>query len=137
MGIAAASCPAEKAGGDRRAASPCSHTPSQAATKASLPAASRLAMTPADQTVTDAPAFAAAMRRATELASDGAIVTLGVVPTRPETGYGYIEASTPGRESAVKGFVEKPDAATAERRPWWSTVPSQRTRGEAADRERT
>jgi mannose-1-phosphate guanylyltransferase/mannose-6-phosphate isomerase len=74
-----------------------------------------LAMTPADQTVTDTAAFVAAMRRAAELASRGAIVTLGIVPTRPETGYGYIEASTPGRESAVKGFVEKPDAATAER----------------------
>jgi len=74
-----------------------------------------LAMTPADQTVTDAPAFAAAMRRAAELAHGGAIVTLGIVPTRPETGYGYIHAATPGRDSAVLGFVEKPDAATAER----------------------
>jgi mannose-1-phosphate guanylyltransferase/mannose-6-phosphate isomerase len=74
-----------------------------------------LAMTPADQTVTDAPAFSAAMQRAAELAHGGAIVTLGIVPTRPETGYGYIQAATPGRESAVRGFVEKPDAATAER----------------------
>jgi mannose-1-phosphate guanylyltransferase/mannose-6-phosphate isomerase len=74
-----------------------------------------LAMTPADQTVTDAPAFTAAMRRAAELAAGGAIVTLGIVPTRPETGYGYIQAATPSRESAVRGFVEKPDAATAER----------------------
>lgn len=74
-----------------------------------------LAMTPADQTVTDVPAFTAAMRRAAELAHAGAIVTLGIVPTRPETGYGYIEAVTPGRESAVRAFVEKPNAATAER----------------------
>ena len=74
-----------------------------------------LAMTPADQTVTDTPAFVTAMRRAVELASTGAIVTLGIVPTRPETGYGYIQAATPGHESAVRGFVEKPDAATAER----------------------
>ena len=74
-----------------------------------------LAMTPADQTVTDSPAFVTAMRRAVELASTGAIVTLGIVPTRPETGYGYIQAATPGHESAVRGFVEKPDAATAER----------------------
>jgi mannose-1-phosphate guanylyltransferase/mannose-6-phosphate isomerase len=74
-----------------------------------------LAMTPADQTVTDVPAFTAAMRRAAELAHGGAIVTLGIVPTRPETGYGYIQAATPGRESAALGFVEKPDAATAER----------------------
>jgi mannose-1-phosphate guanylyltransferase/mannose-6-phosphate isomerase len=74
-----------------------------------------LAMTPADQTVTDAPAFVAAMRRAAELAQGGAIVTLGIVPTRPETGYGYIRAVVPGRESAVQAFVEKPDLATAER----------------------
>jgi mannose-1-phosphate guanylyltransferase/mannose-6-phosphate isomerase len=74
-----------------------------------------LAMTPADQTVTDAPAFTAALRRAAELAHDGAIVTLGIVPTRPETGYGYIQSVAPGRESAVRSFVEKPDAATAER----------------------
>jgi mannose-1-phosphate guanylyltransferase / mannose-6-phosphate isomerase len=74
-----------------------------------------LAMTPADQTVIDVPAFTAAMRRAAELAQGGAIVTLGIVPTRAETGYGYIQAATPGRESAVRGFVEKPDAATAER----------------------
>jgi mannose-1-phosphate guanylyltransferase/mannose-6-phosphate isomerase len=74
-----------------------------------------LAMTPADQTVTDVPAFTAAMRRAAELAQGGAIVTLGIVPTRPETGYGYIRATVPGRESAVSGFVEKPDLATAER----------------------
>jgi len=74
-----------------------------------------LAMTPADQTITDAPAFVAAMRRAAELAHGGAIVTLGIVPTRPDTGYGYIRAAVPGRESAVQGFVEKPDASTAER----------------------
>ena len=44
-----------------------------------------LAMTPADQTVTDVPAFSAAMRRAAELAHDGSIVTLGIVPT-PDVG---------------------------------------------------
>jgi mannose-1-phosphate guanylyltransferase/mannose-6-phosphate isomerase len=74
-----------------------------------------LAMTPADQTITDAPAFTAAMRRAAELAHGGAIVTLGIVPTRPDTGYGYIRGAVAGRESAVQGFVEKPDLATAER----------------------
>ena len=74
-----------------------------------------LAMTPADQTVTDPSGFTAAMRRAVELAHGGAIVALGIVPTRPETGYGYIQAVTPGSESMVRGFVEKPDAATAER----------------------
>jgi len=74
-----------------------------------------LAVTPADQTVTDAAAFVSAMRSAVTLAAAGAVVTLGIVPTRPETGYGYIRAQTPGAASRVQGFVEKPDLATAER----------------------
>jgi mannose-1-phosphate guanylyltransferase / mannose-6-phosphate isomerase len=72
-----------------------------------------LAMTPADQTVTDTVAFTRAMKRAVELAANGTVVTLGIVPTRAETGYGYIRAKEPGQESAVAGFVEKPDLATA------------------------
>ena len=74
-----------------------------------------LAMTPADQTVTDNVAFTAAMRRAAALAQEGAIVTLGIVPSRPETGYGYIHAASPTGEAKVLGFVEKPDLKTAER----------------------
>ena len=74
-----------------------------------------LAVTPADQTVTDAAAFVSAMRNAVKLAAAGAIVTLGIVPTRPETGYGYIRAETPSGASPVLGFVEKPDLPTAER----------------------
>ncbi|MBX3600260.1 MAG: mannose-1-phosphate guanylyltransferase/mannose-6-phosphate isomerase [Rubrivivax sp.] len=70
-----------------------------------------LVVTPADQTVTDAGAFAAALQRAVRAAADGAIVILGVQPDRPETGYGYIRADG-GR---VVQFVEKPDAATAAR----------------------
>ena len=70
-----------------------------------------LAVTPADQTVTDAAAFAAAMRRAVTLAAAGAIVTLGIVPHAPETGYGYIQAASTSGESQVLGFVEKPDLA--------------------------
>src|SRR5262245_21599077 len=74
-----------------------------------------LAVTPADQTVTDAAAFVSAMRNAATLADAGAIVTLGIVPTRPETGYGYIRAEAAGGASHVQGFVEKPDLPTAER----------------------
>lgn len=70
-----------------------------------------LVVTPADQTVTDAGAFTAALQRAVRAAADGAIVILGVQPDRPETGYGYIRADV-GR---VVQFVEKPDAATAAR----------------------
>ena len=74
-----------------------------------------LAMSPADQTVTDAPAFTAAMRRAARLADAGAIVTLGIVPTRPETGYGYIQVGTRHEAADVAAFVEKPDLETAQR----------------------
>jgi len=74
-----------------------------------------LAVTPADQTVTDTAAFESAMRNAVTLAAGGAIVTLGIVPTRPETGYGYIRAETRRGASPVSGFVEKPDLPTAER----------------------
>ena len=73
-----------------------------------------LAVTPADQTVTDTAAFVAAMREAAKIAASGSIVTLGIVPTRPETGYGYIRAESSAAASRVRGFVEKPDLATAE-----------------------
>jgi mannose-1-phosphate guanylyltransferase/mannose-6-phosphate isomerase len=73
-----------------------------------------LAVTSADQTVTDSGAFVAAMRQAAAMAAGGAIVTLGIVPTRPETGYGYIRAESTVRASRVLGFVEKPDQATAQ-----------------------
>jgi mannose-1-phosphate guanylyltransferase/mannose-6-phosphate isomerase len=64
-----------------------------------------------DQTIGDEPAFAAAMQRAVRAAAEDAVVILGIVPDRPETGYGYIRAES-GR---VAQFVEKPDAATAAR----------------------
>ena len=76
-----------------------------------------LVVAPADQTITDQPAFVAALRRAVRLADEGCFVILGVKPDRPETGFGYIRGvATSGEESlAVAQFVEKPDAATAER----------------------
>jgi mannose-1-phosphate guanylyltransferase len=69
-----------------------------------------LALLPADHHVADADAFRSALRRAAVAVADGGIATLGIVPTHPETGYGYIEV---GRErgdgsSAVVRFVEKP-----------------------------
>lgn len=50
-----------------------------------------------------------------EAAQQGKLVTFGIVPTRPETGYGYVQAR-PGGESvvAVVAFVEKPDLETAQ-----------------------
>ena len=65
---------------------------------------------PADHLITDQAAFAKAVSRATELAAEGNIVTFGISPTHPETGYGYIEADG----ETVRRFVEKPDRPTAE-----------------------
>src|ERR671910_2011305 len=74
----------------------------------------------ADHEVSNLPAFDAALRAAIAAAHDGWLVTIGLTPTRPETGFGYIErtddvvACTPeGSAYRAARFVEKPDAATA------------------------
>jgi mannose-1-phosphate guanylyltransferase/mannose-6-phosphate isomerase len=75
-----------------------------------------LIVTPADQTVTEEAAFRAALGKAVRTAAGGSIVILGIQPTSPETGYGYIRAnSDDGQSLAVLEFVEKPDLATAQR----------------------
>jgi mannose-1-phosphate guanylyltransferase / mannose-6-phosphate isomerase len=75
-----------------------------------------LVITSADQTVADAAAFTTAVRQAVQAAAGGAIVILGITPDRAETGYGYIRTQEgAGAVPAVAQFVEKPDAATAER----------------------
>ncbi len=73
-----------------------------------------LAVSPADQAITDEAAFATALGLAIEAAGAGALVTLGIVPDRPETGYGYIRAAGGASVRYVEAFVEKPDLATAE-----------------------
>src|SRR5690606_37973009 len=71
---------------------------------------------PADHLIPDEEAFREAMSVAVEVAAGGSLVTFGVVPTRPDTGYGYIEpAGTEGPAHRVERFVEKPDADTAAR----------------------
>ncbi|MCR2831770.1 mannose-1-phosphate guanylyltransferase/mannose-6-phosphate isomerase [Acidithiobacillus ferrooxidans] len=78
-----------------------------------------LLVLPADHLVQDQAAFAAAVTRARRLAEEGYLVTFGITPAWPESGYGYIEggeALTRDGETlgfAVQRFVEKPDAATA------------------------
>lgn len=74
-----------------------------------------LVVTPADQTVTDRPAFTAALQHAVDVAATGAIVILGITPDRPETGYGYIRSTPETGAARVAQFVEKPDLATAQR----------------------
>lgn len=74
-----------------------------------------LLVLPSDHEIPDVAGFEAAVRRALPLAEQGWIVTFGMTPDRPETGYGYIRRGTPLGEGlfAVDRFVEKPDAATA------------------------
>ena len=75
-------------------------------------------LAPSDHVIDDVPGFLRAVRTGARAAEDGRLVTFGIYPSRPETGYGYIRrgaglANAPG-VFAVGGFVEKPDRATAE-----------------------
>jgi mannose-1-phosphate guanylyltransferase/mannose-6-phosphate isomerase len=69
----------------------------------------------ADHVVQDGALFVETCRRAGEVAAEGRIVTIGIPPTHPATGYGYIRPGEAVGEAAraVAAFVEKPDAATA------------------------
>jgi mannose-1-phosphate guanylyltransferase/mannose-6-phosphate isomerase len=70
---------------------------------------------PSDALILDESQFRAAVLTAGEPATEGRLVTFGVTPSRPETGYGYIEVGdSRGTWSEVSRFVEKPDLATAE-----------------------
>lgn len=73
-----------------------------------------LLILPADHVIRDPAALREAITTLLPLAADGKLATLGIVPTAPETGYGYIKGGK-GGVSAVERFVEKPDRATAER----------------------
>ena len=81
-----------------------------------------LVVTPADQTIADSSAFTAAVQQAIVQAEQGNIVILGVAPSKPETGYGYIKVTRHCKERSdaaihpltVQAFVEKPNQATAE-----------------------
>jgi mannose-1-phosphate guanylyltransferase / mannose-6-phosphate isomerase len=75
---------------------------------------------PSDHVVPDSAAFRAAVNAGIKDAQNGQLVTFGITPTRPETGYGYLElAAAPERAEhspiALKRFVEKPDAETADK----------------------
>ena len=68
----------------------------------------------ADHVIADQDAFTDAVTRAVPLAEAGKLVTFGVVPSEPHTGYGYIEAGEPFKGAyAVASFKEKPNSATA------------------------
>ena len=75
---------------------------------------------PADHTIEDAEGFRGVLRAGVQAAQDGHLVTLGIVPTGPETGYGYIHRGALLRQAEehpvyrVERFTEKPDLATAQ-----------------------
>ena len=80
-----------------------------------------LLVMPADHTIRNEVGFRAAVADACVIAREGAVVTFGIVPSKPETGYGYIRQGPvyeanglAGSAYLLNGFVEKPDVATAE-----------------------
>jgi mannose-1-phosphate guanylyltransferase len=102
------------AGADR------AHTPAIAAAALSLQALhgddAIMVVMPADHLIVNQQALKSAVEHAVNLAKDGYLVTFGVLPTAPETGFGYIETGAPlDAEGAAKvqRFVEKPDLQTA------------------------
>lgn len=77
-----------------------------------------LLVMPSDHVIGDVEAFRVAVRRGVPAASAGLIVTFGICPTRPDTGYGYVQAgrdipAMPGVREVVS-FVEKPDIVSAQ-----------------------
>ena len=73
-----------------------------------------LLVLPADHVIEDVASFRRAVEEAAKTAVDGELVTFGVVPTSPETGYGYIKAAADGMAAVpVESFVEKPDFEVA------------------------
>ena len=77
-------------------------------------------VTPSDHRISSPRQFADAIETAAGVAADGSIVTFGITPSRPETGYGWIElpapldGSRPSAPTKIKRFVEKPALADAE-----------------------
>ncbi|MFN3388052.1 MAG: mannose-1-phosphate guanylyltransferase [Allosphingosinicella sp.] len=96
---------------------PCARSTAPAIALAALSAApdALLLVMPSDHQVADAAAFRAAVAAAAPAARDGWLVTFGIVPDRPETGYGYIAqgGALGGGVFRAARFAEKPDAETA------------------------
>jgi mannose-1-phosphate guanylyltransferase len=76
-----------------------------------------VAVLPSDHFIGDEPAFRRVLEQAIESARGGRVTTIGIVPTRPETGYGYVELGEDlgGGVRKVARFVEKPNRETAEK----------------------
>ncbi len=109
---------------------PCARNTAPCVGLAALHVAARdprgvIAMLPADHHIAKPKAFRDALSAAAALAANGAIATIGIHPSRPETGYGYLKvgprlagrgrAKGSGPAHKVERFVEKPDVVTAAR----------------------
>ncbi|MCE5974161.1 mannose-1-phosphate guanylyltransferase/mannose-6-phosphate isomerase [Sinirhodobacter sp. WL0062] len=74
---------------------------------------------PSDHLIPDTAAFLASVGAGLSAVARGDLVTFGIAPTRPETGYGYLhlgaQRDSSGQPIALRNFVEKPDLANAER----------------------
>ena len=76
-----------------------------------------LLVMPSDHVILDTPEFQSVVRQGAALAGAGAVVTFGITPDSPETGYGYIQGGASfggGSAKLIARFVEKPDLATAQ-----------------------
>lgn len=76
-----------------------------------------LLVMPADHVIVDIKSFQAAVHKGLGLAAEGEVVTFGIKPDSPETGYGYIQSGEPRDEEGacrIARFVEKPDRVTAQ-----------------------
>ncbi|SCY76530.1 mannose-1-phosphate guanylyltransferase (GDP) /mannose-6-phosphate isomerase, type 2 [Nitrosospira sp. Nl5] len=76
-----------------------------------------LLVMPADHVIVDTKSFQAAVHKGMTLAAEGEVVTFGIRPDSPETGYGYIQSGEPLDDEGacrIARFVEKPDLATAQ-----------------------
>jgi mannose-1-phosphate guanylyltransferase len=76
-----------------------------------LPEDEVILVSPSDHLIKDVESYSKAVKHAIELANSGNLVTFGLEPTGPETGYGYIEADG----EKAKRFIEKPDLETAKK----------------------
>jgi len=100
---------------------PIGRTPAPALTLAALQAVENkedpiLVVKSSDQTVQDQASFTKSLHDAIEVAAKGSIVVLGIMPTKPDTGFGYIKKDISEDEHhafTVLNFTEKPDLATA------------------------
>ncbi|MEC8741017.1 MAG: mannose-1-phosphate guanylyltransferase/mannose-6-phosphate isomerase [Pseudomonadota bacterium] len=106
--------------GSRILLEPVSRNTAPAVTVAALAAMdedrdAKILVLAADHKITDVPAFEQAVAAAVELASKKYLVTFGIVPGRPEIGYGYLKKGLPVSTQGfrVEEFVEKPDLETA------------------------